>query len=66
MDLWIWPHVFAFQVRIAALHNLAGKRLHHGRALSASGLVASIMYDGVIGADTDKDRKKARLMGGAR
>lgn len=45
---------------------MAGKRLHHGRALSASGLVTSIMYDGVIGADTDKDRKKARLMGGSR
>lgn len=66
MDLWIWPHVFAFQVHIAALHNLVGKRLHHGRALSASGLDTSIMYDGVTGADTDKDRKKARLMGDAR
>lgn len=66
MDLWIWPHVFAFQVCIAALYNLAGKRLHQGRALSASGLVTSIMYHGVMGADTDKDRKKARPMGGGR
>lgn len=48
------------------LSTMASKCLHRGRALSVSGLVTSIMYDEVMGADTDKDRKKARLMGGGR
>lgn len=34
------------------LSTMAGK-CHRGRALSVSGLVTSIMYDEVMGADTD-------------